>query len=104
MIEVVFYLFKMALVVVGIALVYASSRGGKSHYLYSGVSVFFVALMMTGAEMMSDSESPWTYLLLSGTEQDWSRAFFGGTLLVMLPFLMMAFCGKDLARLLDGKE
>ena len=103
MIETGILIFKLVLVLTAITLVYSVSRGAKMERLYQGVSLFFIALMMAGAEMMTDAEQPWTYLVTSGTEQDWSKAFFGGTLLVMLPMLMMAFCGKDLARLLDDE-
>lgn len=99
MIDNVFWLVKISLGVIGIWLFYSSTKPGKPHHFFSGVTLLLLALFMTGTEMITYSEAPWAYLILSGSGGDWLKAFFGGSLMLMLPAILLAVCGKNIARL-----
>ena len=104
MIDNAFWVATICLAIIGICLIYASATKGKANRFAPGVTLFLLALFMTGAEMVTGSEAPWAYLVLSGSETDWSKAFFGGVMLLMLPIILLAVGGKDLAKLIDQKS
>jgi len=103
MIDNAFLITKIVFGVIGVFLVYSGREGGKLDRLVGGVMLFLVAGFMTGAEMVTDSEQPWAYLILTGSEQDWSTAFFGGTTILILPVLLLAVGGKNLAKIIEQK-
>lgn len=79
--------------------IYSASKG-KPNRLAGGVILFMAAGFMTGAEMVTDSEQPWSYLVLTGSEQDWNKAFFGGVMMVIQPLLLLAAVARNSPRLL----
>ncbi len=94
MIDNTLWVVKVVLALISAWLIFASSKGGKTKLFSSGVTLFLLILFMTGAEMITDSETPWNYLLLSGTKEDWLDAFFGGAMMLMLPVVWIAIGSK----------
>lgn len=104
MIDNAVWVSKIVMAFVAVWLIYVSANEGKEDRFAPGVMLLLFALFLTGAEMITDAEQPWTYLFLAGTEQDWSKAFFGGVMMLMLPAILLAVCGKDLAKIIDNKS
>lgn len=66
--------------------------------------IVFLAIpfFMTGAEMVTDSETPWQFLLsASATIGDYEKASFGGMLMVALPFILFVVAGKDILKIIE---
>lgn len=99
MIDNVILLVKISLATIGVWIIYGSTKPGKAHRFFSGVTLILLALFMVGAEIITYSEAPWAYLILSGSSDDWFKAFFGGALVLTFPAILLAFCGKDIDRL-----
>jgi hypothetical protein len=97
MVEYIFYAVKIILLVIGGIGV---SRG-KLAFIPLAVPFF-----MTGVELITDSDEPWSYLLLSGvaTLEDFEKAVWGGLLIFLFPVLVFIFCAKDFERIIDGTE
>lgn len=104
MIDQAVWISKIVMAFVAVWFVYTSVREDKANRFAQGVTLFLFALFLTGAEMITDAEQPWTYLVLTGTEQEWSKAFFGGVIMLMLPAIMLAVGGKDLAKIIGHKS
>ena len=94
MIDNIFWLVKISLVFIGIWILYDSTKSDKPRHFFSGVMFLLLALFMTGIEMITHSETPWAYLILSGSSDDLLKAFLGGSLMLMLPIIFLAVCGK----------
>ena len=103
MIDTGIYLTKVIFFITAILLVYSFANNGKDDRLSGGLTLFAFCIFATGAEMITANESPWEYLITTGTEQEWGKALFGGSLMLMLPVLIFAFCGKDIAQLTTSK-
>lgn len=104
MIDNAVWVSKIVMGLVAVWLVYTSVLHDTANRFAQGVMLFLFIIFLTGAEMSIGAEQPWTYLALSGTEQDWSKAFFGGVMMLMLPAILLAVGGKDLAKIIDNKS
>jgi len=95
---------KIVMGFVAVWLVYTSVREDKANRFAQGVTLFLLALFLTGVEMSIGVDEPWAYLILTGTEQEWSKAFFGGVMMLMIPEILLVVGGKELANLLENKS
>jgi hypothetical protein len=70
------------------------------------IPLLAVPLFMTGVELITDSDEPWSYLLLSGvaTLEDFEKAVLGGSLMFLWPILFILICAKKFKRLSNGTE
>ena len=92
-----FLAIKIIVVIIGFVGVFK----GKPSYS----SLLLIPFFMSGVEMMSFHEEPWRFLFFGqSSEDDLSRALFGGSLMVALPFIIFALCGKDIAKLIELSE
>lgn len=107
MIDNAFYAFKIIAVLLSIILVARSAKvksKNANSVLHAGIAAFLIALFMTGVEMITPNDSPWGYLLISGGEDDWFKALMGGAMMVMLPVILIAVCGKNIEKILNTKS
>jgi hypothetical protein len=104
MLDYTVYISKIVMAVVASWLVYTSVRDEKTNRFTNGVTLFLFILFLSGAEMSTGAEKPWTYLVLTGTEQEWTNAFFGGVMILILPAILLAVGGKNQAWKLKDKS
>ena len=91
MIDIGVWALNILLVVWAILLIHSSQKEGKSQNFDNGLMLFTAPLFISGMAMTIDHKSPWQYIVMSGTEADWEKAFFGGVMLLMLFFLLFTF-------------
>lgn len=94
MIDNIAYAIKIIVLIIGIWTFYKGN--------ISGLFLLSIPFIMTGAEMVTNNELPWQYLILNGTETSLYKAFFGGVIFLALPFVLYAFCGKQMGELIDS--
>ncbi|USD58825.1 hypothetical protein J4N45_09820 [Vibrio sp. SCSIO 43140] len=90
---------KVLLTVVAVIKVVQISAGGKG-----GAMCFFaftVALFMTGAEMSTDTDTPWQFLILEATLDDLLIAGVGGFGMLALFAIFVLVVGKDIQDLFE---
>jgi hypothetical protein len=99
------YLTKLLFACAGMWFLYMStSKDAKSWSLPIGCLLFGCVLFMTGVELISTDEHVWTYLFFEANQEDYGKALWGGMLMLSIPFVLYAFCGKNIAQMLEANR
>jgi hypothetical protein len=68
------------------------------------LALLAIPIFMTGVELISSSESPWSYLFSSAaSEDDYVKALMGGVLM-FLPFYLFMLFGSSIERNRDDPK
>jgi hypothetical protein len=103
--ETTFHIAKLILAMTGIWMLYSSTKKqSKPWYFSTGCSLFGLALFMTGVEFMSPVDNAWTYWLFEAGQDDYIKALFGGAMMLALPFIFLAVCGKDIINIIESSD
>tara|TARA_B100002049_G_C16043562_1_gene360066 strand:+ start:444 stop:767 length:324 start_codon:yes stop_codon:yes gene_type:complete len=103
--EPTFYIAKLLLALVGVYLIYSSStKEAKPWHFSTGCTLMGFVLFVTGVEFMFPVENAWTYWIFEAAKEDYSKALLGGSMMVFLPIILMAVCGKDIVKLIDSSN
>lgn len=84
-------------------MIYSSSKKQSKPWQFStGCTLLGFVLFMTGVEFMSPVENAWTYWLFEASQDDYIKALLGGSMMLALPVILMAVCGKDIIKSSDN--
>lgn len=100
--ETTFYITKLIMALTGIWFVYSSStKDAKPWHFLSGCTLLGFVFFMAGVEFMSPVEDAWSYWLFEANKDDCIKALLGGSMMLLLPFILMAVCGKDIIEIIE---
>lgn len=103
--ETTFYITKLFLAMTGIWMIYSSSeKESKPWQLSTGCTLLGFVLFMTGVEFMSPVENAWTYWLFEAGQDDYLKALLGGSMMLVLPVILIAVCGKDIITIIESSD
>lgn len=85
--------------------VYHTIKIGRSKKMKASDAPLFwcllgISLFLSGIEMVTHSETPWSFLLEHGTQSDWLKALIGGVAMFALPAALAVLFRKEMAKYL----
>lgn len=103
--ETTIYCLKLLLFAVGVWMIGSSTRKGSKKYTFQWALLCIgIALFMTGVEFMTPADQAWTYWFYEAHQDDYVKAILGGFMMLLLPCILMAVCGKDLTEILSSMD